>query len=73
MVPALRGPRHQHLQILGEGVRAPVMRFFLMPGSLVCDAVGLREDSDHRQILRMFLNTLFWGTASVITAVFFFS
>jgi hypothetical protein len=45
----------------------------LMPGSLVCDAVGLREDSDHRQILRMFLNTLVWGAASVIAAVVFFS
>lgn len=44
-------------------------RLFLMPGSLVCDAVGLRADSDHRQILRMFLNTLVWGTASVIVVV----
>jgi hypothetical protein len=50
-----------------------VTRLLLMPGSLVCDAVGLREDSDHRQILRMFLNTLVWGTASVIAAVVFFS
>ena len=48
-------------------------RLFLMPGSLVCDRVGLREEGDHRQILRMFLNTLFWGTASVITAIVFFS
>jgi hypothetical protein len=48
-------------------------RLFLMPGSLVCDRVGLREDSDHRQILRMFLNTLFWGTASVIAAIVFLS
>jgi hypothetical protein len=48
-------------------------RLFLMPGSLICDAVGLREDSDHRQILRMFLNTLVWGLASVIVAVALFS
>lgn len=44
-------------------------RLFLMPGSLVCDAVGLHEDSEHRQILRMFLNTLVWGTASVIAVI----
>ena len=44
-----------------------------MPGSLVCDAVGLREDSDHRQILRMSLNTLAWGTISVIAVVIFLS
>lgn len=48
-------------------------RLFLMPGSLVCDRVGLREESDHRQILRMFLNTLFWGTASVVVAIVFLS
>ena len=53
-------------------MRAFVSRRFLMPGSLVCNRVGLRKDSDHRQILRMFLNTLFWGTASVIAAVVFF-
>jgi hypothetical protein len=28
---------------------------------------GLTEDSDNRQILRMFLNTLIWGAARVIT------
>jgi hypothetical protein len=44
-------------------------RLFLMPGSLLCDAVGLGEDSDHRQLLRMFLNTLAWGAAGVIVAL----
>jgi hypothetical protein len=42
-------------------------KLFLVPGSLICDAVGLSEDSDSRQILRMFLNTLMWGAAAVIT------
>ena len=41
-------------------------KLFLLPGGLICDAVGLTEDSD-RQILRMFLNTLIWGAAGVIT------
>ena len=40
---------------------------FLLPGGLICDAVGLTEDSDNRQILRMFLNTLIWGAAGVVT------
>lgn len=44
-------------------------RFLLLPGSLICDAVGLRDDSDHRQILRMFLNTLVWGGVGVVVAV----
>ena len=42
-------------------------KLILWPGGLICDAVGLTEDSDTRQILRMFLNTLIWGAAGVIT------
>ena len=42
-------------------------KLILLPGGLICDAVGLIEDSDNRQILRMFLNTLIWGAAGVIT------
>jgi hypothetical protein len=33
---------------------------------LICDAVGLTEDSANRQMLQMFLNTLIWGAARVI-------
>jgi hypothetical protein len=40
-------------------------KLFRLPGGLVCDAVGLTEDNDNRQILRMFLNTLIWGAAGV--------
>jgi hypothetical protein len=40
-------------------------KLFLLPGGLACDAVGLTEDNDNRQILRMFLNTLIWGAAGV--------
>jgi len=36
-------------------------KLFLLPGGLICDAVSLTEDSESRQILRMFLNTLDWG------------
>ena len=42
-------------------------KLILLPGSLICDVVGLTGDSDNRQILRMFLNTLIWGAAGVIT------
>ena len=42
-------------------------KLFLLPGSLICDGVGLTEDSESRQILRMFLNTLIWSAAGVIT------
>jgi hypothetical protein len=42
-------------------------KLFLLPGGLICDVVGLTEDSNNRQILRMFLNTLIWGAAGVIT------
>jgi hypothetical protein len=41
-------------------------KLFLFPGGLICDAAGLTEDSDNRQILRMFLNTLIWGADGVI-------
>jgi hypothetical protein len=41
-------------------------KLFLLPGGLICDAVGLK-DSESRQILRMFLNTLIWGAVGVIT------
>ena len=42
-------------------------KLFLLPGGLICDAVGPTEDSESRQILRMFLNTLIWGAAGVVT------
>ena len=41
-------------------------KLFLLPGALICDAVGLTEDSEDRQILRMFLNTMIWGAVGVI-------
>jgi hypothetical protein len=40
-------------------------KIFLFPGSLICDAVGLTEDSGSRQILRVFLNMLIWGAVGV--------
>jgi len=45
------------------------MRFLLLPGDLACDLAGLPESSDHRMILRMFVNTLAWGTVAVAAAL----
>ncbi len=47
------------------------MRFLMMPGDLVCDWVGLEPNSDNRQILRMFLNTVLWGAIGVSLALRF--
>lgn len=41
-------------------------RFILFPGDVVCNLVGLTQDSDHKQILRTFLNTLIWGAIGII-------
>jgi hypothetical protein len=46
-------------------------KLFLLPGGLICDAVGLTEDRDNWQILRMFLNPLIWGAAGAITILLF--
>jgi hypothetical protein len=45
------------------------MRLFILPGELACDVAGLPDDSDHRMILRMFINTLTWGAVMVMTAL----
>jgi hypothetical protein len=46
---------------------------FLFPGEIVCGFAGLKPNSDDRQILRMFVNTLVWsavGVASVLIIAF---
>tara|TARA_R110002072_G_scaffold2233_15_gene18405 strand:- start:2997 stop:3149 length:153 start_codon:yes stop_codon:yes gene_type:complete len=42
-----------------------MIRLFLLPGDLVCNAVGFVGESDHRQILRSFANMLIWGAVGV--------
>ena len=41
----------------------------LLPGNVVCSLVGLSHDSDHKQILRTFFNTLIWGAIGIIIVV----
>lgn len=45
------------------------VRLFMMPGDLVCDLVDLERGSDHRQVLRMFVNTIFWSAVAIAAAL----
>ena len=47
------------------------MKLFLFPGDLACDLAGLPKQSDHRQVLRSFFNTIFWGATATLLAVAF--
>lgn len=38
-----------------------VVKLFLYPGNLVCDLTGVANDSDHRQVLRSFINMIVWS------------
>lgn len=44
-------------------------QYFLLPGDLVCDAFGLKGESDHRQILRSFFNMMIWGAIGIAIAL----
>lgn len=35
-------------------------KLFLLPGDLICRAVGLRDESEHKQVLRSFFNMMIW-------------
>lgn len=43
---------------------------WLSPGDLICDAVGLSEQDEHRQILRMFMNIIIWGAVATVLAFY---
>lgn len=46
-----------------------MIRLFLLPGDLVCNACEVPRESDHRQILRGFVNTIVWGAIAVASAL----
>ncbi|MEQ1651295.1 MAG: hypothetical protein ABL897_02285 [Hyphomicrobium sp.] len=46
-----------------------MLRLFLLPGDLVCDFSGVPKTGDHRQVLRSFINTIFWGAVASGVAV----
>jgi hypothetical protein len=41
-----------------------MLRIFLLPGDLVCDLSGVARESANRQVLRSFINTIFWGAVA---------
>ncbi|MFM1815488.1 MAG: hypothetical protein RLZ98_2183 [Pseudomonadota bacterium] len=42
-----------------------MLRLFLLPGDILCNAFGLRGESEHRQILRSFFNMMIWGAVAI--------
>jgi hypothetical protein len=42
-----------------------MVRLFLLPGDLMCNAFGLKGESDHRQVLRSFFNTMVWSAVGI--------
>lgn len=64
--PLIPRGRRQHM----PGTHAPIMEptmltLFLFPGNVVCDLAGIPADSDHRQILRSFVNVLVWSAVAI--------
>lgn len=46
-----------------------MLSLFLLPGDLVCDWAGLPADSDHRMILRSFINMIIWSAVAIAIAL----
>lgn len=46
-----------------------MLSFLLLPGNMACDMSGITRESEHGQILRMFINTLVWGAVAVVLTV----
>ncbi len=44
------------------------LRVFLLPGNLVCNALGAREDDD-RAMIRSLINMLVWNLVVVLVVV----
>lgn len=42
------------------------MKLLLWPGDFVANLAGLPKNSDNRQILRMWTNTVFWGAVATL-------
>lgn len=38
-----------------------LIKLFLYPGDLACDLSSVAKNSDHRQVLRSFINTIVWS------------
>ena len=42
-----------------------MLSIFMFPGDVVCDLAGIPANSDHRQILRSFINMIVWGAVAI--------
>ncbi len=49
-------------------VARSVLALFLLPGTLVCDAAGIRSGDD-RAMIRSLINMLVWNGAAVLVTV----
>ena len=49
-------------------IRDTLVRGFLLPGNLVCDAIGIRSEDD-RSMVRTLVNMLVWNLAVVLAVV----
>ncbi|HML41295.1 hypothetical protein [Hyphomicrobium zavarzinii] len=47
----------------------PMLSIFLIPGDLVCNWAGIPASSDHRMILRSFINTMVWSGVAIAAAL----
>jgi hypothetical protein len=50
-----------------------MLSLFLFPGDLVCDRAGVPAGSDHRQVLRSFINMIVWGAVAIAAALWLFT
>lgn len=46
-----------------------MLTLFLLPGDVVCDLAGLPKASDHRQVLRSFVNMMVWSAVAIAGAL----
>lgn len=46
-----------------------MIQLFLLPGDLLCNAFGLRGESEHRQVLRSFFNMMIWSAVGMGVAL----
>ena len=47
-----------------------LMNAFLWPGDVLCNLVGVREEGDSRQLLRMFFNLGIWSKVGALIAIY---
>lgn len=49
-----------------------MLKLFLLPGDLFCNAFGMKGESESRQVLRSFFNMMFWSAIGIAVALMIF-